>query len=228
MEFADRNLRELKKSLIELNTLSNDTTRRLDGTLYSILEKISSLQSTVLSLKELAMMARRLNNEFKLESQEVVSDIETQLDNFQEFDGPRKIIEDLQARVQTGRQKVQVLGDRVESVRQKVERWEKLEGEWQEKTRQRIKILWGIIAAVILAMVGLLIFQYTPARTVGPGVLKGFETSNLSDNISQLERILFNDTISLRRSESHGLDELRALPDEALQDDPRLRAFDDL
>jgi predicted ribosome quality control (RQC) complex YloA/Tae2 family protein len=219
---------ELRKSLVDLNTLSNNTTSRLDNTYYNVLEKLSVLHSTIASLKELSTLTRQLNDDFIQDSTEVAKDIETQLDGFEDFHPQERKIKDLEQRIETGREKAHMLGDRVELVKQKIERWEKVESEWQQRTRKRLKFLWAITAIVLLLLVGLAAFQYTPTRTHGPGALRGFNVSNITTNVPALEDMIGNETRSLKRSTIDALEKLRRTPEEELEDDPRLKAFDEL
>ena len=211
-----------------LNTLSNNTTRRLDNTYYAVLEKLSVLQSTIMSMKELASMTKQLNEEFKTESEGVVHDVERQLDVFEGFEDQQKRIEELQERVQAGRERIKTLGGRVDVVREKVEGWEKAEGEWQEKTRKRLRILWilmALVAAVLLALMG---FRYTPARTQGFDMLKGVNTSSLAEVLPDLERIR-NDTVSRKKTTMDAFEKMLEKDEEGkLEEDPRLRLFDEL
>lgn len=219
---------ELRKSLVDLNTLSNNTTSRLDNTYYNVLEKLSILHGTIASLRELATLTRQLNNDFIKESTEVVQDIENQLDGFEDFHPQERKIENLEHRIERGREKAHMLGDRVDVVKQKIERWERVESEWQQRTRKRLKFLWAITAVALLLLVGLVAFQYTPARTHGPGTLRGFNVSNITVNIPELEDVFGNETQSLKRPAIDALEKLRQVPEDELEDDPRLRAFDEL
>lgn len=220
--------RSLRKSLQELRILSNNTTSRLDNTYYSVLEKFSALQSTVAALQELSLVARRLNDDFNEESQTITKEVQDQIDAFQGFEAQQRKIETLQSRIQIGTDKVDKLAARVEVVRKRAEGWATVEEQWQEKTRRRIRLFWAISATTLLVLLGLLIFQYTPARTLGPGVLKGFDPPDVGDVVSKLEADVFNDSFTLKRQASHVLDELRRVPDAPLEDDPRLKAFDEL
>lgn len=226
--YTDAVRSELRKSLIDLNTLSHNTTSRLDNTYYNVLEKLSILHNTIASMKELATLTRQLNDDFVKESSEVVKDIGIQLDGFDDFHPQERKIEDLEHRIETGREKAHMLGDRVELVKQKIERWERVESEWQQRTRKRLKFLWAITATALLILIGLVASQYTPARTHGPGTLRGFNVSNITVNIPELDDVFGNETQSLKRTAIHALEKLRRLPDEQLEDDPRLRAFDEL
>lgn len=228
MDFADSEFqRELRNAIMGLNTLSNNITRRLDNTYYAVLEKFSVLQSTIMSMKELASMTKQLNEEFKTESQEVVHDGEIQLDALKGFEDQQKRIEELQERVQAGRERIKTLGGRVDVVREKIEGWEKAEGEWQEKTRRRLRILWIMMAVVAAAMLALMGFRYTPARSQ-VDMLKGVNTSSLAEVLPDLERIR-NETVSWKKTTMDVFEKMLEKDEgEVLEEDPRLRLFDEL
>lgn len=223
MSFA----RDPRKSLHDLRILSNTTTSRLDNTYYSVLEKLSVLQASIASLKELSLIARQLNEDFDDDSQAVVSEIEEQIKAFGDFKEPQTKIEALQARIQTGREKVNRLGARVEVIRKRAEGWAKVEDQWQEKTRKRIKLFWGLSATTVVVLVGLLIFQYTPARIPAPGIMDGLNAQSLKTGVLDLERGLANESLTIETQVSNVLEELRKTPD-SLEDDPRLKVFDEL
>jgi len=218
--------RELRNALMSLNTLSNNTTRRLDNTYYSVLEKLSVLQNTISSLKELAGLTKELNEEFKSESEELVGDIQAQLDGFQGFEEQEKRITDLQARIVQGRDKIKILGGRVDVVRERVEGWEKAEFEWQEKTRKRLRVLWTLMSIVLVIFIALVVFRNTPARS-HPHLPDGMNASSLAEKIPSLEQI-GNETINLTRKTIDAWEGLKERDGEELEDDPRLRIFDEL
>ncbi|KAK6221303.1 hypothetical protein LQW54_001401 [Pestalotiopsis sp. IQ-011] len=178
-EAAKRNT-GLQKSLSELTTFSITTTRRLDDAYYAVLEKLSTLQSTVASIKELAGMSRETVSAFATESKGLVGEIGSQLDSFGQFDEQQKHIEGLQARIQTGRQKVQKLSERVDIVRERVEGWERADREWQERTRRRLKTLWIITSVVALVVV--LIVVWAQYASVEMGTMKDKFTEMVSSN----------------------------------------------
>jgi Sec-independent protein translocase protein TatA len=221
MVIANIRLRDLRKSLQDLRALSNTTTSRLDNTYYTVLETFSTLQSSITSLKELSLLASQLDNDFNNESESITKEIQEQLDGFEGFDAQQKNIETMQYRIQSGREKVKKLADRVEVVRKKEEAWAKVEGQWQKKTRKRIRLFWSLSAICLVVLLGILIFQYTPGRTpeAGPDVAAG---------ISGLQRDLLNESLTLKRQASSVIDEIRKVPDAASEDEPRLRAFDEL
>jgi predicted nucleic acid-binding Zn ribbon protein len=219
---------ELRNALLSLNTLSNSTTRRLDMTYYSVLEKLSTLQNTIASLKELANMTRKLNDDFKVESEEVVTDINAQLTQFSDFDDQQARIEALALRVQAGRQKIKTLGSRVDIVQDRVTCWELAEKEWKDKTRKRLRIMWTVIFVFLFIFVGLMVFQnYAPVKTQSASPFRGMNTSGLLGKMPDME-MMENETWTLKRKTEDKLDELRNHSQGPLQDDPRLRIFDEL
>lgn len=155
---------DLKKSLVELSNISTGTTRRLDETYYGVLEKLSSLQNTVVALKELASASASMNEGFTAESESVLAEAQAQLDAFGQFDEQQARVQALQDRVHGGRERITALSGRVDIVRQKVERWERADYLWQNKTRRRIKIVWGMLLGIVL----LLVLLYAGARAYAP------------------------------------------------------------
>ncbi|KAL7629397.1 hypothetical protein AAE478_000917 [Parahypoxylon ruwenzoriense] len=154
----------LRKSLAELNTSSTTTMRCLDDTYYSVLEKLSMLQSTIVALKELAGMSQGLNQSFKEESQGLVSELEQQAGSFGQFDDQQKRIKELRGRIYAGRDKVEALSKRVHVVRERIEGWERADREWQERTRKHLKTLWIIMSVLIFSLVILFVgVQYGPS-----------------------------------------------------------------
>jgi septal ring factor EnvC (AmiA/AmiB activator) len=206
--------------------LSNNTTRRLDNTYYSVLEKLAALQSTIASLKELASITRELDDGFKDESREVVKDAELQINSFDKFETQQRKIGGLETRIKRARERIKKLGDRVEEVRDRVETWETLEDDWQQRMRQRLKVVWAIVVVLFLVVVGLLIFPSTPSRT--SGVLQGFNATNPSMDVPELEGRLLNETMNFKRRGIGALESLRRPLNDVLEDDPRLLAFDEL
>jgi hypothetical protein len=173
-------------------------------------------------------MTRQLNEDFNGESQEIVKEVESQIAILNDFQSQQTKIENLKSRVSSGRTKVDKLGERVEIVKEKIEDWSKVEEQWQEKTRRRIKAMWGVSAVILVALTGILIFQYTPSRMEVPAVIKGLNASEVAVSMTDLESTIVGDAIALKRQASNVLDELRRRPEENLEEDPRLRALDEL
>lgn len=154
----------LKTSLLDLNDFSIATTKRLDDTYFAVLEKLSMLQNTIVAMKGLAGMSADAVEDFETDSQGLVTEIETQLDAFGQFDEQQQRIEILKTRISQGRERVQKLSERVDIVRHRVESWERADKEWQERTRKRLKVVWIIMSVAALVLILLFIgAQYSPA-----------------------------------------------------------------
>ncbi|KXH57706.1 hypothetical protein CSAL01_07085 [Colletotrichum salicis] len=170
----------LKNSLVELSGFSTATTRRLDETYYSVLEKKSMLQNTISAIRELTVASRQMTGEFVSEADEMVRDVAGQLDTFGQFGEQESRIKQLQGRIESGRTRIEGLSGRVDLVRRRIEGWERADREWQEKTRKRLRAVW-IVTSVVFAVLLLLFVgaQYLggPADLEGAAgrALKGLE-----------------------------------------------------
>ncbi|KAK3336794.1 hypothetical protein B0T19DRAFT_454315 [Cercophora scortea] len=147
----------LKQSLSNLQDFSTTTTRRLDDTYYSVLEKLGALQSTILGLKELAVLSQEMNQSFGSEAADLAADMHAQLDAFGQFETQQRRIETLQDRVHVGREKIRALSERVDVVRERIEGWERADREWQERTRRRLRVVWLLTVVVVVFVVILVV-----------------------------------------------------------------------
>lgn len=216
---------ELRNALLELNGLSNGTTRRLDNTYYSVLEKLSVLQNTISSMKELASMTRRLNAEFEMEAEDVLSDVKEQLDVYENFEDQEKRIQGLSARVNEGRERISVLGGRVQVVKERVEGWEEAEREWKDRTRKRLKMMWILMGIFGGIFVLLWIWQATTAKGSMQEGTKALNASGLLGKIPNMDAIK-NETRGMQRQVNRAWEGLN--DNEKIEEDPRLRVFDEL
>ncbi|KAK3329418.1 hypothetical protein B0H66DRAFT_23769 [Apodospora peruviana] len=156
----------LRTSLSNLEVFQTSTTRRLDDTYYSVLERLGALQSTIVALKELAGLSCDMNDTFTTKASELASDIGQQLDTFGQFEDQQQRIERLQGRVHVGRDRIRGLSERVDRVRERIERWERADREWQERTRKRLRVVWILTSAVVFFMLLLVVSaQYAPVVT---------------------------------------------------------------
>ncbi|TDZ13043.1 hypothetical protein C8035_v000179 [Colletotrichum spinosum] len=156
----------LRKSLGDLSGFSTTTTRHLDETYYSVLEKKSMLQNTVSAIKELAIASRKLTDDFEREAGDMVGEVDGQLGGLGLFNEQESRIETLQSRIETGRTRVQGLSERVDVVRRRIEGWERADREWQEKTRKRLRTVW-IVTSVVFAVLLLLFAGVQYAQSTG-------------------------------------------------------------
>lgn len=164
--------RGLKRSIVDLTTSTTKTSRRLDDAYRVLYDTLPYLQQTIVNLKELAVASKIMNEGFVAESRSMISEAQAQLDAFGSFDEQQARVQALQDRVHSGKEKIASLSARVDVVRQRVEQWERADREWQERTRRRLKIVWGIVLAVGLVLVVL----YVGARTYAPEMAMEMET----------------------------------------------------
>ncbi|KZF23783.1 hypothetical protein L228DRAFT_267748 [Xylona heveae TC161] len=163
---------ELRATLNNLSTQSTITTRRLDETYYSILEKVSTLQSSIHALKELTEHVSRLRDDYEQDTSQLEAEMNAQIDALDGIEAQADRINALQGRVKEGRAKVDALGNRLEDVRAKVETWEKREGEWQSRTSRRLTIIWGTILGIILVLLLAFFFPFKHIfRSGGPPII---------------------------------------------------------
>ncbi|ORY66389.1 uncharacterized protein BCR38DRAFT_484025 [Pseudomassariella vexata] len=216
----------LRKTLTDLTAFSNATTRRLDESYYAILEKLSMLQNTILVLKELAGMAQNTDDTFKADSQGLIIEVESQLNAVGHFDEQEKRIASLQYRIFTGRQRAQKLSERVDLVRERVEGWARVDKDWQERTRKRLKVIWVITSVMVLAIMFILFgVQYTRSNM---DVSRETNLASMSKQAAAIDEVSANSSrVSDQLSE-----DLRAALDSTRGDgtstEEVFRAFDEL
>jgi predicted RNase H-like nuclease (RuvC/YqgF family) len=116
------------------------TTRQLDDVYYSILEKLSVLQSTISNLQDLSSMTRDLHKEFQSETSTFESEMRDQIVAFGEFDNPKQTIGDFETRVKTSKAKADELSARLESARARVLALESEEKEYQDMVSRMLLI----------------------------------------------------------------------------------------
>lgn len=214
--------RGLKQSLVDLNTFSTSTTRRLDETYYAVLEKMSGLQNTVTALKDLAETSRDIYGSFERDSQGLEHDIVTQLSAVGQFNEQQGTIESLQSRITSGRQKIQSLSQRVDTVRERIEGWERGDAEWQEMTRKRLKLIWTVMVVITVAMILLFLgVKFTGEDAdLAPWSAPEMATSLMgSPNVSEF---------ALPPGEEDGGTDRTLVWRTPLDNGERLRAFDEL
>lgn len=210
----------LKQALADLNTFSTNMTKRLDDTYYSVLEKMSTLQNTVMAMKDLAETSRELCETFDKDSRDLESDITGQLTAVGHFDDQQTRISGLQSRIHEGRAKIQSLTGRVDVVRERIESWERADRAWQERTRKRLKIIWSATSVVTILIIALAVaVNYT---STGLGGIDG--DSSEAASLGSL-----NMSNQPRPSTEDGGETGRALLWKTpLDDGEQLRAFDEL
>ncbi|CDM30006.1 hypothetical protein DTO013E5_8294 [Penicillium roqueforti] len=170
----------LRSALTSIGTLATDVTRRLDYTYYNLLEKITALNSTISSFQELSDSASTFLSDFERETVELDQDIRKQLNDLKGFEPQVRKADALEQRMKVGRQRVEELGKRLETVRHEIDSWEQRETEWQTRTSRRLRIFWGIVTSALLVLVLALVLQNWPQFWSSHGEASRLTTSNHS------------------------------------------------
>ncbi|ESZ95046.1 hypothetical protein SBOR_4579 [Sclerotinia borealis F-4128] len=224
---------ELRNTLADVNIVADNTTRQLDTTYYSVLEKLGDLHKTIDSLKELAAMTRQLNEEFNTEGEELVQESRAQLEGFEGFEAQERIIKALEKRVKEGRDTINTLSGRVNVVKKRVKGWEQAEQEWQDKTRKRLKMLWILMSICATILLSIVILAYIPSRGQGYGAAKFNDSNSMAPR--ELEKVK-NETINMQNptldtsilgNSTHGSEVINKEAGKPAED-PRLKIFDEI
>ncbi|KAF2088060.1 hypothetical protein K490DRAFT_906, partial [Saccharata proteae CBS 121410] len=148
--------RQLRKALERLSEYAMKATRRLDDTFYGILEKVSTLHSTIDGLQELSTLTKSLHAELGSDADEVMEEIQGQIVGFSGFHAQRQVIEEFEERIVTEREKAGVLYQRLEAARRRVDEREKAEGAWQATMSHRLRVLWAVLGVFVAILVVLI------------------------------------------------------------------------
>jgi DNA repair exonuclease SbcCD ATPase subunit len=115
------------------------TTRELDDSYYSCLEKLAVLQSTISTLQELSTLTRQLHEGFQGEAGDLKTEMESQIEAFGGFHDQNERIDGLEMRVKSSKTKADELSARLEDARARVETLEASEEEWQSTVSRKLK-----------------------------------------------------------------------------------------
>ena len=163
--------RHLRQTLQSLTKLSTTTTRRLDYTYYSTLEHLSVLATLTSSLATLSSTISQHQVHFSNLTSSLAQTFRTQISGFDKTFGVQaERIRALETRLQDGRTRVAKLDQRLETVRARVEGWERGEMEWQERARRRLRMLWAGTGSMLAIFLVLLLIRHWPRgrREVAP------------------------------------------------------------
>lgn len=147
-------------------------TKQLDESYHAILEKISTLQQTIVAMKKLATTSQEICDTFDRDTQLLENDISGQLSVAANVEQQATRVSDLQTRIHDGRDKIQSLADRVDIVRQRIEGWEGADKEWQERTRRRLRSIWlitSILMVLAIAVVASITNRSADSWGIGDG-----------------------------------------------------------
>lgn len=145
-----RREKELRESLKGVEEVAMSSTRQLDDTYYSILEKASMLRSTVAGLQQLAEECSKMHSTFQDDTSKLSEDTQKNVDAFNNFDGQEKQINQLVTQLKDSKTRTGKLNDRLETCRNRVEAFERRENARQKSRRKQWSVAWAIVVGFII------------------------------------------------------------------------------
>ncbi|KAF2682666.1 hypothetical protein K458DRAFT_341384 [Lentithecium fluviatile CBS 122367] len=219
---------ELRSSLQTLSDQSLKVSRRLDDTYYSILEKVSLWRQTIGSLQELASLTKELRENFELDAQGLSEDTKGQFEGFDNFDAQQEQVTALEARIKSGKERAAALQARLEAAQKRIEARAKVDEELEARKIRRARIIWGTFGTIIgLILLAILFQQLKPVHPdlePNVGLDFSFRAKLLDAPIPDIakEAIMSPATPNIR------IQTPPVKPTTKLEDDHRLRIFDEL
>lgn len=128
--------RDLRAALQSLSDQSLKTSRRLDDTYYSLLEKLSPLRQTIGTLQELSGLTKELHANFETDAHELIDDVQGQFDNADNFDTQQEQVAVLEDRIRLGKEKADALTARLAEAKERVDARAKSEAQWEASTNR--------------------------------------------------------------------------------------------
>ena len=148
---------QLRESLKSVEEVGMSSTRQLDDTYYTILEKASILRSTVASLQQLADESRKMHSSFQEDTSKLERHTKENMKSFGNLQQQEKKINELVAKLQDSRNKTNEINDRLESARLRVEAFEERENEKQAKRRIRWHVTWMTCVGILVLIIAILL-----------------------------------------------------------------------
>lgn len=156
----DKSERELQRALKSVEELGMQSTRQLDDTYYSILEKAESMRNTLAEMQRLADESRSSREKFDSEAKELEEETRKIMDGFGEFKTQEDTIDGYVTRLADSKAKTEGLNERLEGARKRVEAYEKRYRETQAKRRKQWNITWGALMGAVVLLLALLIARH--------------------------------------------------------------------
>lgn len=185
--------RHLLQTLTTLTDTSLKSSRHLDDTYYSLLERAATCRQTIGSLQELANLTNELHGNFEADTKELAEDMQAQFEAFCGFEAQMGLVGELEERIKKGRERADGLGVRLEEARRRVEERKERERELEVRNTRRcslcsallwvteyselrgcvvltedtghMRILWSIIGAILgLVMLSIVFQQLRPVH----------------------------------------------------------------
>lgn len=149
--------KELRASLQNVEEVAMSSTRQLDDTYYTILDKASLLRSTVANLQQLAEESREMHATFQERTGKLEDDTRGLLQSFDNFNAQEKLIDDLVSQLKASKSQTAELNNRLEAARNRVEAYEKREKVKAANRRKRWGAIWGVLVGIVILVVAYVI-----------------------------------------------------------------------
>ncbi|KZM25549.1 hypothetical protein ST47_g3307 [Ascochyta rabiei] len=221
--------RDLRTVLQSLSDQSLKTSRRLDDTYYSILEKASTLRQTIGTLQELSSLTKELHGNFETDAQELLDDVQGQFESSNGFDTQQKQLAALEERIRVGKDKADNLTTRLTAAKERVDARAKSEAQWEADTNRWWQYFGGIVISIISLILLLVVFHHlkpthvdmNPKPTLDSTIEAKIRAAPIPDMAKRdiLELATSVPTVQLKTSPVRRLAEA---------DDQLFRAFDEL
>ncbi|KAL6711936.1 hypothetical protein ACN47E_002979 [Coniothyrium glycines] len=220
--------RDVRRALQSLSDQSLKTSRRLDDTYYSILEKLSVLRQTIGTLQELSGLTKELQENFESDTRDLIEDVSGQVEGFDDFNTQQEHVRSLEQRINAGKQKADALKMRLARAKDRVDARAKAEAEWQATNTHRLRIFWGILGSIAALIFALMLFHhFRPTQAPGE-IATGLDPASRDAILNApIPDMAKEDILGLTASSASQPVET-SIARLLLQDDERLRKFDEL
>lgn len=150
---------QLRADLKSLEEIGMSSTRQLDDTYYTILDKAAILRSTVASLQRLANECKSMHSTFSEGTQSLERETTNSIKSFGNFDQQEDTINELVKNLQTSRSNTDKLNDRLETARLRVEAYETRYNAKQAKRKAQWHMAWLTTFGVVVVIVAILVLK---------------------------------------------------------------------
>ncbi|KAF2716590.1 hypothetical protein K431DRAFT_289290 [Polychaeton citri CBS 116435] len=151
---------ELRDRLKSLDELGMQSMRQLDDTYYMILEKASSLRSTVASLQKLADQGMRMHKTFEEETSTLEKGTRGSAEGWEGFSEQQRIVNELVMKLQDNKAQTEKLNGRLHVARKRVEAYDDRQRRQHVRSQNRWRMIWFALATLVIFMLSLLIARH--------------------------------------------------------------------
>ncbi|KAJ8115471.1 hypothetical protein OPT61_g2882 [Boeremia exigua] len=220
--------RDLRNTLQSLSDQSLKTSRRLDDTYYSILEKVSTLRQTINSLQELSGLTKELHSNFETDTQDLLDEVKGQFENSNNFDAQQDQIAALEERISAGKEKADALTARLVEAKERVDRRARSEAQWEASTNRWWQWFGGIVVSFISLIVILVVLHHLKPTQVEMDPKPGFDAIKAKILEAPIPQMAKDDILELATSVPTVRLQMPSARPSAGLDDGLLRKFDEL